>query len=51
MQEILEKAKKIRVDIFDVDAVLADDSLYFTVGVVARRSRYSIVMMVTVWKC
>jgi 3-deoxy-D-manno-octulosonate 8-phosphate phosphatase KdsC-like HAD superfamily phosphatase len=48
MQEILEEVKKIRVDIFDIDGMLADGNLYFMVGVVARKSRYSIVMMVTV---
>ena len=29
MQEILEEVKKIRVDIFDIDGMLADGNLYF----------------------
>ena len=32
MQAVLEKARKIRVVIFDVDGVLTDGSLYFAAG-------------------
>jgi len=32
MQAVLEKARKIRMVIFDVDGVLTDGSLHFTVG-------------------
>ena len=45
MQEVLEKAKKIRAVIFDVDGVLTDGSLHFMAS--ARKPRHSIAMTVT----